>query len=70
MEILVYLPPNPIYFHFFVLHVTLAVELLLLLPFSKFAHVVYRPVALWIHRNFGTAPKKEQELEAVIMYEE
>jgi nitrate reductase gamma subunit/ferredoxin len=32
----------------FVFHVGLAMELIVLLPFTKLAHVVYRPVALWL----------------------
>jgi ferredoxin/nitrate reductase gamma subunit len=31
----------------FVVHVVLALELLILMPFTKFAHAVYRPVAIW-----------------------
>jgi quinone-modifying oxidoreductase, subunit QmoC len=31
----------------FICHVALAMELILLLPFTKLAHLVYRPVALW-----------------------
>jgi len=38
----------------FLVHIVLALELLLLLPFSKFAHSIYRPVALWI-RGFQRA---------------
>jgi ferredoxin/nitrate reductase gamma subunit len=34
---------------FFLIHIVLALELLLLLPFSKFAHSIYRPLALLIH---------------------
>ena len=33
----------------FVVHVALAMELILLLPFTKFAHIVYRPAALWFN---------------------
>jgi ferredoxin len=31
----------------FLVHMALAFELILLLPFTKLAHVVYRPVAIW-----------------------
>jgi quinone-modifying oxidoreductase subunit QmoC len=31
----------------FLTHIALAMELILLLPFTKFAHIVYRPVAIW-----------------------
>ncbi len=33
----------------FLVHVALAMELLLMLPFTKFAHIVFRPVVLWFH---------------------
>ncbi|MGQ9675290.1 MAG: 4Fe-4S dicluster domain-containing protein [Chloroflexota bacterium] len=32
----------------FLVHVALAMELLILFPFTKFAHALYRPVALWV----------------------
>lgn len=35
----------------FLLHVVLAMELLIFLPFTKFAHAVYRPMAIWF-QNF------------------
>jgi len=38
----------------FLVHLVLAMELLLLLPFTKFAHAMYRPLALWVH-NFRRA---------------
>jgi ferredoxin len=31
----------------FLVHIALAMELILLLPFTKLAHIVYRPAALW-----------------------
>ena len=31
----------------FVVHIALAMELILLLPFTKLAHIVYRPIAIW-----------------------
>jgi len=40
----------------FVLHTVISMELVLLFAFSKFAHAVYRPLALFFHfRNTGTA---------------
>jgi nitrate reductase gamma subunit len=33
----------------FIIHTVISMELVLLLIFSKFAHAVYRPVALFIH---------------------
>ena len=32
-----------------VIHVIFAFELLLMIPFTKFAHMLYRPFALWWH---------------------
>jgi nitrate reductase gamma subunit/ferredoxin len=31
----------------FLIHIALAMELILLLPFTKLAHIVYRPLAIW-----------------------
>lgn len=51
VEIAIYLdiPGGAFLYGVFLVHVVLALELLLLLPFSKFAHSVYRPLALLIH---------------------
>ncbi len=51
IEIAIYLDiaGGTILYGFFLLHIVLALELLLLLPFSKFAHSIYRPLALLIH---------------------
>jgi nitrate reductase gamma subunit len=32
----------------FLVHVGIAMELVLLVPFTKFAHVIYRPVSLFL----------------------
>ena len=49
-ELALYLPGAPSWgYWMFVAHVSLAMELLVLLPFMKFAHVIYRPVALFFH---------------------
>ena len=37
----------------FLFHVAVAMELMLLLPFTKFAHAVYRPVALFFYSLAG-----------------
>jgi len=52
LEIAIYLPIGGGWIYgVFLIHVALAMELLVLLPFTKFAHAVYRPVALWFY-NF------------------
>jgi len=44
----IYLPVSAIWLYgVFLVHVVLAMELLILMPFTKFAHVIYRPVAIW-----------------------
>lgn len=50
IEIALYLPHAPAWGYWvFLFHVAVAMELILLLPFIKFAHVLYRPVALFFH---------------------
>jgi hypothetical protein len=50
LEIAVYLPHPAIWAYWTLLgHITVAVELLLLLPFTKFAHVLYRTMAVYLH---------------------
>jgi quinone-modifying oxidoreductase, subunit QmoC len=49
LEMALYLPTPPIWGYWMLLgHVTVAMEMLLLLPFTKFAHVIYRTVALYL----------------------
>lgn len=57
VEIAVYLPPGSggAYIVFLV-HVVAAMMLVLLLPFTKFAHAVLRPVALFIHELKAKRP--------------
>ncbi len=44
----IYLPVSAAWLYgVFLVHVVLAMELLILMPFTKFAHVFYRPVAIW-----------------------
>jgi heterodisulfide reductase subunit C len=48
VELALYLPSAPVWGYWaFLFHVAIAMELVLLAPFMKFAHAVYRPVALF-----------------------
>jgi ferredoxin/nitrate reductase gamma subunit len=52
IEVSLYLPqthPQPWAYVLFLVHVSIAMELVLFLPFTKFAHVMYRPVALFFY---------------------
>jgi ferredoxin len=47
LELALYLPDAPAWGYWvFLFHVAVAMELVLLAPFTKFAHAIYRPVAL------------------------
>ena len=47
LELALYLPQAPTWgYPMFLLHVSVAMALVVLVPFGKFAHVIYRPVAL------------------------
>ncbi|MHA1224023.1 MAG: 4Fe-4S dicluster domain-containing protein [Candidatus Heimdallarchaeaceae archaeon] len=76
LEILVYLKDFQVlevtafYFWMFIIHVIFAAELLVLVPFSKFAHAIYRTIALWIYENFHNAPKTYPEEAGIIMMED
>ena len=48
LELALYLPQAPAWgYWMFLVHVAVAMELVLLAPFMKLAHAVYRPVALF-----------------------
>lgn len=50
IEVALYVPPTPVWGYWvFLVHVAIAMELLLFIPFTKFAHVIYRPVALFFY---------------------
>jgi quinone-modifying oxidoreductase, subunit QmoC len=54
LELALYLPQAPAWgYPMFLLHVGVAMALVLLVPFGKFAHVLYRPVALMAIRLRG-----------------
>jgi ferredoxin len=50
----IYLPADSSWLYVvFLIHVILAMELLILMPFTKFAHAIYRTVAIWF-QHFRT----------------
>ena len=50
IEAALYIEPVPAWgYWIFLLHVAVAMELVLFLPFTKFAHAMYRPVALFFY---------------------
>jgi hypothetical protein len=54
LELALYLPQAPTWgYSMFLVHVAVAMALVLLVPFGKFAHVFYRPVALLAIRLRG-----------------
>ncbi len=56
IEVALYVPPAPAWGYWvFLIHVAIAMELLLFVPFTKFAHVMYRPIALFF---YGLAKEK------------
>lgn len=58
IELGLYLPHAPGWGYWvFVFHVSASMELILLAPFMKFAHVIYRPVALFFHALAGNVTK-------------
>jgi ferredoxin len=49
IELALYLPEPPVWGYLgFLVHVAIAMELVLLVPFTKFAHAIYRPVSLFL----------------------
>ncbi len=49
IELALYLPQAPLWgYALFLVHVAIAMELVLLLPFTKFAHAIYRPISLFM----------------------
>ncbi|MGV8964725.1 MAG: 4Fe-4S dicluster domain-containing protein [Cellulomonas sp.] len=50
IEVALYLPDAPAWgYWIFLFHVAVAMELMLFLPFTKFAHAMYRPIALFFY---------------------
>lgn len=54
-EVVVYLPPSWFSYSVFLVHVVLAMDLVALLPITKFAHALYRPLALGL-THWARAP--------------
>jgi nitrate reductase gamma subunit len=53
VEFSIYMPAGSTWIYIALLvHVVISMEVVLLLPFTKFAHAVYRPVALFLHHYF------------------
>jgi heterodisulfide reductase subunit C len=59
-----YIPsiPSTWAYWFFIAHMIVIIELILIAPFGKFAHVWYRSFALWIH--YGLKSRKNKLLKA------
>ena len=59
LEVAIYLPqPYDLSYWILLAHLVIVLELLVLLPFTKFAHVLYRTVALYLH---ALKPVSEKE---------
>jgi len=57
IELGLYLPEPPVWAYWlFLFHVAVAMELVLLAPFIKFAHAIYRPLALFFI-SFAQLPR-------------
>jgi quinone-modifying oxidoreductase, subunit QmoC len=55
IELALYLPHPPAWGYWvFLIHVAVAIELVMLIPFTKLAHAFYRPVALFFHALAGS----------------
>lgn len=63
IEVALYLPQPQVWAYWvFLVHVAIAMELVLFLPFTKFAHVMYRPVSLFF---YALAKQRNRELQPV-----
>lgn len=59
IEIALYLPGAPLWgYWLFLFHVSVSIVLLLLIPFTKFAHAIYRIIALYI-QALGPIPQQK-----------
>ena len=65
LEIALYLPQPPVWgYGMFIVHVAFSMVLVLLLPFTKFAHAIYRIVALYVHALKPVADLEAHSAEA------
>ncbi len=67
LEAMVYLPRgSALGYGLFLVHVVLAMELLVLFPFTKFAHALYRPLAygIYLYRTARQGGESAEELAA------
>jgi ferredoxin len=64
VELSLYLPPAPWGYWMLLVHVAFSMELVLLLPFSKFAHAILRTTALFVHAFSPVAESKFMETQA------
>jgi nitrate reductase gamma subunit len=52
VELGLYLPRGTVWgYVLFLVHMVIGMEIVLLFPFTKFAHAVYRPVALAVQQS-------------------
>lgn len=64
LEIALYLPQPPVWgYWMFLFHVAVSGVLVILLPFTKFAHAIYRIVALYVHALKPVSDLEEQQSE-------
>lgn len=64
LELALYLPGAPVWgYWMFLVHATITMELMLLLPFTQLAHIIYRTAALYIH---ALKPVTEGELVGAV----
>jgi nitrate reductase gamma subunit len=67
LELAVYLPTPPLWgYWMFLFHVAVAGEMLLLIPFTKFAHAIYRAVALFIHSLKPVPETREANADGLV----
>ena len=63
LEVALYLPSAPAWGYWvFLFHVAVAMELVILAPFMKLAHAIYRPVALFF-LALGATPAEQPHKE-------